>query len=101
MNKCKLDLVKVSEWLVANRLTLNINKTFSMIFSNRQYEADNNSLRIDNEIIQYVSSGKFLGVVTDRFLKFDNHVSEICGKLSKSVGILKKLREYLPGKTTN
>ena len=98
VNKCNVDLVKVSEWLVANRLTLNINKTFSMIFSNRQYEADNYSIRIDNEIIPYVSSGKFLGVVMDRFLKFDNHVSEICGKLSKSVGILKKLREYIPGK---
>jgi hypothetical protein len=45
------------------------------------------------------SVDKFLGVFIDDGLKFGSHISSICGKLSKSIGIMNKLKNYVPGNT--
>ena len=41
-------------------------------------------------------SGKFLGVTIDRSLRFDEHVSVLCRKLSKTAGIFNRLKNILP-----
>ena len=41
-------------------------------------------------------SGKFLGVMIDRSLRFDEHVSVLCRKLSKTAGIFNRLKNILP-----
>lgn len=38
----------------------------------------------------------FLGVVLDEKLKFSQHITHVSSKISKSIGILYKLRNYLP-----
>ena len=37
-----------------------------------------------------------LGIVMDHKLSFDEHVGKFCGKLSKRIGLLRKIRTYLP-----
>ena len=43
-----------------------------------------------------MSEDKFLGVIIDNKLKFDSHIDLVSKKISKSLGIIFRLRECLP-----
>ena len=51
-----------------------------------------------NVHLQVSKSVKFLGIIFDDNLNFNNHRLYICNKISKTVGILSKLRQVLPEK---
>ena len=48
--------------------------------------------------LQVTKSVKFLGIIFDDNLNFNNHRLYICNKMSKTVGVLCKLRQVLPEK---
>ena len=52
-------------------------------------------LKIGGVNIQQVSTVKYLGVIFDVNLTWKNHIGELCLKLSKTVGVLSKLRYYV------
>ena len=54
-----------------------------MIFSNKILVVTN--LKIRNESINYVNEIKFLGIILDDKLKFSNHISNVCNKISKNL----------------
>ena len=39
---------------------------------------------------------KYLGVILDEKLKFDKHIKQVRNKISKSTGIINKLKEHVP-----
>ena len=49
--------------------------------------------------IEYTASYRFLGVIIDDKVKFNDHINQLAGKISKSCGILYKLRPYVNQKT--
>ena len=49
---------------------------------------DNISIKIDNEIIKASKTVKLLGIKMDNRLKFDDHVSDICNKVSRKLHAL-------------
>ena len=53
-------------------------------------------LSINNSPLPICQSAKYLGVTTDKQLNFDNHISTVEHKISRAVGIISKLRHYLP-----
>ena len=59
------ELQKVSEWLVTNRLSLNVDKSNYIIFSLKN-KRDKLSITMNNEHIQEKESTKYLGVILDR-----------------------------------
>ena len=97
------ELAKVSEWLKANKLTLNIKKSNYVIFRPRQktmpfvpqVKIFNPTLNTQTslEIKDFV---KYLGIMIDSDLSWKNHIDFICHKISKSIGIIAKLRHYIP-----
>ncbi|KAJ0003119.1 hypothetical protein NQD34_018159 [Periophthalmus magnuspinnatus] len=91
-------LVKVNTWFKCNKLSLNINKTFFIVFlPNRHKSCDEDlCIKIDGQVIQQVDSTKFLGVYIDKSLNFKKHIDELVKKLSKIVGLLFKIRHVLP-----
>lgn len=89
------ELEKVDAWLCANKLSLNINKTSFMIHGNRS-KATNSILSIRNVNLTRVNQAKFLGVIVDDGLKFKDHIAYICGKISKSSGIMRRLSGVVP-----
>jgi hypothetical protein len=93
-NQINSDLNKVLEWLRANKLSLNINKSHCMIFSNRQVNYNDN-IKMNNEIIENVNSSKFLGVILDNKLCWSEHIAYIKGKISRNLGIVCKARKVL------
>ena len=90
-------LNNVSEWFMANRLFLNYNKINFMIFCNRNKKRLHNfNITMCNERIPQFDSTKFLGVVIDSLLIWKPHISAVCSKLSKSIGIISRLRSVFP-----
>ena len=53
------------------------------------------NLKMGNTILEKVSTIKYLGIIFDERFSWTNHVSYLCTKLSKSVGVLSKLRYYV------
>ena len=54
------------------------------------------TVSINQAELEQVSSHKVLGIVMDHKLSFHEHVDKLCGKLSKRIGLLRKIRTYLP-----
>ena len=98
--KVNNELDNVSNWFKANKLKLNISKTNFCIFHNRNHHVstilDEVSLRIDSTLISRLNAVNFLGVIVDENLRWDVHIDNIVCKVSKSIGVLYKLRFYVP-----
>ena len=65
-----------------------------MIFSNKLIDYDRVNVSLDNTTIDRCTSLKFLGVIIDSKLSFNEHIDVICNKISKSIGILNKLKHF-------
>jgi hypothetical protein len=91
-----IELKNVSQWLNANRLALNIEKTNFIVFHSPKKKPHKVlSICIDNQSIREATSVKYLGVLIDSTLSWRPHISELSKKIAKSVGIISKLRHYL------
>ena len=99
IQNCNEQLSNFYDWSTANRLTINTDKTFYMIFTNRKLDPNIPPVTISSIPIHRKTTEKFLGVVVDEGLKFGGHVGMLCAKVSRSVGVLYRLRDYLPLKT--
>ena len=81
----------------SNRLLLNIEKTYSILFTNRPNEIIHNmTVQINEKIIPFENHLKFLGIILDKKLTYEHHINHIIGKLSKTIGIFYKLRYNAP-----
>ena len=59
-----LELIKISEWLKANKLSLNVKKTKCITFTPRQKRLNCSfQIAIDNQPINQVTETTFLGVI--------------------------------------
>ena len=87
---------KISDWLKLNKLSLNVQKTKMMIFHQPQRTVDIPKLKICNTEITCVDNFDFLGITLDKHLAWKAHINKISNKISKAVGILNKLKLYLP-----
>jgi hypothetical protein len=89
MNTINSELLKLSEWFKANKLSINIQKSSYMIFKTRQKRyIPEFSIEINNTKIKRVNEVVFLGVVLDENLSWKRHISHISRKISKSIGII-------------
>jgi len=95
VREMNLDLNRIAEWVRRNRLFLNINKTCYMVISDSSM-SDLPSLMIENNLIARVTEAQFLGVTIDDKLSFKQHVEQLCGKLSKTVGMLNRISNLIP-----
>ena len=101
---CKL--FKVVAWLIANALSLNIKKTNYIIFHPYQKRINYNicikaydsrtKTFFDLERKDYV---KYLGVIIDEHLSWKHHINYIALKISRNIGIISRLRHFVPLKT--
>ena len=74
------ELRKLSTWFISNKLTLNVSKTYSVLFMTRQkekhveYSPISHSLNLNNTLIKNVPYVKFLGFLLDKNVTFNNHL---------------------------
>ena len=83
MNKA---MIKVIDWLRANKLTLNTDKTHFVLFRRQRKLANlTQSLIISGQHIAQVKSTKFLGIIIDDSLKWGEHAKYVKGKISRGM----------------
>ena len=90
------ELCKIDKWLKLNKLSLNTTKSKFIIFHMPQNKVEIPLININNVNIECVANFDFLGVTTDKKLSWKGHTDKISLKLSRCVGILNKLKLFLP-----
>ena len=102
-NTVNAELSNVSKWLKANKLSLNVSKSNFVIL--RPYQKKN-YYKVDLNIydfclywyvcLQHRDHVKYLGIVLDSNLSWKYHIAYIATKISRSLGILPRLRQFVP-----
>ena len=90
------EIVKVCDWLAVNKLSLNVTKTKAMIFSKPSKQIPDIDFTINNKLLEQVPTFKFLGLTIDNQLNWKAHLNKVANKVSKSCGILAKLKRRIP-----
>jgi hypothetical protein len=87
----------ISYWFKLNNLSLNVAKCNFIVFTTKnKHVSDDITLKIDNMHITRVGHTKFLGVVINEKLTWDNHISLVSNKVSKSIGVLRRIHSKIP-----
>lgn len=89
------ELQKVSDWLKINKLSLNIGKT-KIIRFRKNKDLKPLPIKIDNISIEHVTEFNFLGIIVDENLSWKPHFNKITLKISRTSGIISKLKHFLP-----
>ena len=89
------DMLLLQDWLIANSLTLNANKSYYIIFSLKKIPNDLR-ITIGDHVLDRRTQGKFLGIVLDEKLRFSEHVDYLTNKISKLTGLMCKLKTFFP-----
>ncbi|MGK2862648.1 MAG: RNA-directed DNA polymerase [Chitinophagaceae bacterium] len=91
-------LKSMESWFVANKLSLNIDKTCYTIFGPHKNVINNLSLSliVNGQYIKRVQNCKYLGVFIDQSLSWNDHVDHVYKKIIKFSSIFYRLRDVLP-----
>ena len=85
------ELLYLTDWCWANRLSIKIIKSNFMVFKPRQKRENLNiKLEINQWTIDRVKESAFLGVILDENFSWKPHIANIARKVSKSIGIIHK-----------
>ena len=107
--QCKLqdDMNSLKEWLYANKLKLNTDKTKFMLIGTPQKLSNitsmEGSIRIEfnGDVIEQCTMMKCLGVMIDEHLSWSYHVDYVCKKVYASLSMLRRVRPYVDENTLN
>ena len=87
---------KLMSWFRCNKLSLNVNKTKSIIFKTQWRPLSHDmKLYIDNMEIEQVHCMKFLGLLIDESLTWSSHIHEVENKISKNIGVLSCVQKLI------
>lgn len=95
-NKINAELNQISEWLKSNKLSLNVSKSKFMVFHQTKKNFRIPQLSIENSLIEHVESFNFLGLTIDKQLNWKKHIDKVYGKISRAIGILNRLKNFIP-----
>ena len=93
----KKELLNINKWFISNRLTLNINKTYYMLFNNKLSHIN---ISINNINLTRVNSTEFVGII-DENLDWKLHILYLKNKLKKIIWIGNKIITNIISKFVN
>jgi phage terminase large subunit-like protein len=85
----------IHQWLVSNKLTLNVEKTEYMVIGTHKRLSrfsQDTTVSIDGKVIKQVNSKKTLGVIIDENLCWDKQIENIS---KKGVGMLRRVKPFV------
>ena len=99
------EISHVQNWLFANKLSINIDKS-NIIFHpyQKRLNYDVNLTAFDHKtntynFLEQKDYARYLGVLIDKYLTWKYHISHIASKISKTIGIIARLRHFVPTNT--
>ena len=95
------EIKEVSNWFKANKLSLNAKKTNLMYLGTcmqtKKMAGNNNyDIYLDGCKLKRVHEAKFLGITIDENFTFKKHVENVCKLCSRNIGVLSKVKGFLP-----
>ena len=97
------ELEKINNWYIANKLTLNFDKTSAILFSNSKnaqlscpdvyFKFGSSKTKIER--IKETESVRFLGVWLDTKLAFNDYHKKICNRLNFALYTMRKVKNFL------
>ena len=108
-DKAQLVLDAIYDYMYANQLHINVEKSCYMHFrceysnkerlvcarTDRTYD-NLLSLKLCNKKLNKVSKVKFLGVIIDEKLKWEDHIDHLQQKLKLSIVMIKRIKKFIP-----
>ena len=85
-------------WLKANKLTLNTDKTYYMIFHRAKIKLPDTDYPIimnNSSLSNIFLNHKYLGVILDSKMSWIQYIAYVKNKVAKVIGIMFKARSYL------
>ncbi len=90
------ELPKVTNWLHANKLSLNVKKTKFVLFKDpHKVEPFILNVNLADSIIEREVFAKHLGVYFDADMSWVTHTKSVSTKVSKAIGTLYKIKNYV------
>ena len=89
------DLSRKKQWKISFNPEPN-KQAQEVIFSRKLKKVCHPPLRFNNNNVSQASSQKHLGLTLDNRLTFDEHLTNVSNKISKTIGLLRKLQNILP-----
>ena len=98
-NNITSELQKVHIWTNANTITVNTQKTMTLILPPKiTNPSPDIEIQFLNSSISANDQIKYLGITIDSRLNFEKHIGIVAKKISRSLGVMCKLRNVLPPK---
>ena len=95
----KSELCLLNTWLKANKSSLNVNKTYYLVFHRARRKVDHDtSIRMNNSKINSASHLKYLSIIIDSKPNWIAYITYVKNTISKGIGIMFKARDYLEQK---
>ena len=94
-NVLECDVKKMLYWFKINSLEANPSKFQSMLLKNKNVNAEDFNIIVDNDTIDLTASMNVLGINIDDKLNFNSHVSNMCNKAGSQLNVLQRLKGSL------
>ena len=92
-------------WMQGNKLSLNVLKTQAMVVGSKpkikkitDKIVDHPKFFIGGSQVENVDRAKYLGVIIDKNLNWEEHISNVRTKVSRAIGFLKYSRKFFTSK---
>ena len=90
------DLRQLYNWLVANKISLNNDKTELIIFHHPNKKLNFNlKIKLNGKKLSLSSYVKYLGILLDPHLNWGPHIDVLSSKLNRAAGMLAKIRHFV------
>ncbi len=95
------NLERAIKWFKENRLHLNVKKTKWSLLGTYQKisKAVDITINVGNVPLEQVSEYKYFGMWIDRNITWNYNIDQMCSKLSRRLGILRRVKFNLPKET--
>ena len=99
-NQVNYDLKNLSNWLKANKISLNVGKTELVLFTSSKKQLDCDlKIKLNGKRLYETDLVKYLGIQVDKILTSNQQINLVALKLNKANAMLLKLRHVLDIKT--
>ena len=89
------ELEKVSCWLAANKLSLNVKKSNFLHFHYGKTQKKTLQIKINDTLVEEKESTKYLGTFIDNKLSWKIQIQHIKTKLARGIGMISKIRHLV------
>ena len=90
------DINTIHSWFINNHLSTNAFQTKAIVISIKKYPYPKLQLYLDNQVIERVSSAKFLGIFISDSLSWSLYIDHMCKKDRRTIGFIQSAFSSAP-----